>query len=97
MSERISIKKALENLNTVIDVDKVYPRENSDKVSIDTLKTIGIHLNKQQALELSAYLTLAILDGWEQIDITAYRKPKQNGKYRLTITSTKSVSEEVET
>jgi hypothetical protein len=88
MSEKtISINTILEKLNTIIDVDRVYPRENSPKVSIDDLKAIGIRLTQKQALELAAYLTLAVSDGWEVIDITGFRKIKKNGKYKITITS----------
>ena len=88
MSEkRISINTILEKLNTIIDVDRVFPREDSPKVSIDDPKTIGIQLTKKQALELAAYLTLAVSDGWDVIDITGFRKIIKNGKCRITITS----------
>ena len=46
MTTRISVSGILENLNTVIEVDKVYPKEDSPKVSTTDLKTIGIQLNK---------------------------------------------------
>lgn len=87
MTDRISISKVIENLNTVIDVDKVYPKEDSSKVDVEDLKTIGLQLNKKQALELAAYLALAVSEGWEKIDLTGYREPKSNGKYRVTVTT----------
>ena len=89
MTTRISVSGILENLNTVIEVDKVFPKENSPKVSTADLKTIGIQLNKNQALQLAAYLSLAVSDGWDVIDITGYREPKRNNLYRLTITTTR--------
>lgn len=87
MTERISINSILESLNTVIEVDRVFPKEDSPRVSMDDLKTIGIQLNKNQALQLAAYLSLAVSDDWSIIDITGYREPKKNGLYRLTITT----------
>lgn len=46
MSEkRIPINKVLDELNTIIDIDRIYPKEDSSKVNIEILKTIGLQLN----------------------------------------------------
>ena len=89
MTERISFYDVIDNLNTVIEVDRVYPKEDSKKVSIDDLKSIGLQLDEKQALELAGYLVLAVSNGWKKIDITGYRKPKKNGYYKLTVTTEK--------
>ncbi len=89
MTDRISFNEVLDKLNTVIDVDRIYPKEDSRKVSLVELTTIGIRLSKAQALELAGYLSLAVSKGWKVIDITGYRKPKKSGFYKLTVTTEK--------
>lgn len=80
---------------------KIYPTENTRK-NINELKTIGIKLNKEQAIHLARIL-LAASNEWELIDITGYRynKRKSDNTYTLTITSlqkdeTEPISEDVE-
>lgn len=86
---RLPITNILQKLNTVIEVDKIFPRDDSPKISVNDLKTIGIQLNEKQALELAAYLTLAVSDGWKTIDMTGYRERKKNGLCQVTITTMK--------
>ena len=88
MSEkRIPINKVLDELNTIIDIDRICPKEDSSKVNIEILKTIGLQLNPKQALELVAYLILAASAGWKVIDITGYRIIIKNSEYKLTVTT----------
>jgi len=89
MAKTNSVSDILKSLNTVIEVEKVYPRENSPITSLTDLTAIGIRLKKSQALQLAAYLSLAVSDGWEVINITGYRNPKRNNLYRLTVTTHK--------
>lgn len=87
MTERISFNEVLDDLNTMIDIDRIYPKEDSRKVSLENLTTIGMRLSKDQALKFAGYLTLAASKGWNVFDITGYRKPKKNGLYKVTITT----------
>jgi len=66
---------------------KIYPTENTRR-NINELKTIGIKLNKEQAIHLATIL-LAASHEWDLIDITGYRynKRKSDNTYTLTITS----------
>ena len=90
MTERISINNVLEKLNTIVDVDKVYPVLDTKRVEkIEDLTTIGLRLDKSQALTLAGYLCLAVSQSWDYIDITGYRKPKKNGLHKVTVTTTK--------
>ena len=89
MTDRISFYDVIDKLNTVIEVDRVYPKEDSKKVSLDVLTSIGLQLNEKQALQLAGYLVLAVSNGWKKIDITGFRKPKKNGYYKLTVTTEK--------
>lgn len=73
------------NVKSNLKVNKVYPLLDTKK-TIDTLKTVGVQLNKQQAIEVARVL-LAVTQNWSNIDLTFYRKPDQKGKYNLTITS----------
>ena len=65
---------------------RVYPTEDTSK-NITDLKTIGIRLDREQALHLSRVL-LAVTQEWNEIDITAYRfeKRKFDGTYHITVT-----------
>lgn len=66
---------------------RIYPVETSTK-QISELKTVGLKLNKEQAIELARVL-LAVTQEWEEIDITAFRlrQRKSDGTYGITITS----------
>ncbi len=52
------------------------------------LKTVGIRLNKEQALHLARVL-LAVTQEWNEIDLTAYRleRRKSDSTYHITVTS----------
>lgn len=65
---------------------RIYPVEDTTK-NIKDLKTIGIKLNKEQAIHLARVL-LAVSQEWDNIDITAYRfeKRKSDGTYHITVT-----------
>ncbi len=65
---------------------RIYPVEDTSK-NIKDLKTIGIKLNREQALHLARVL-LAVTQEWDEIDITAYRfeKRKNDGTYHITVT-----------
>lgn len=65
---------------------RIYPIEDTSK-DVKDLKTIGIRLNREQALHLARVL-LAATQEWDEIDITAYRfeKRKSDGPYHITVT-----------
>jgi len=65
---------------------RIYPIEDTVK-DVKDLKTIGIKLNKDQAIHLARVL-LAVSQEWDEIDITAYRfeKRKKDGTYHITVT-----------
>jgi hypothetical protein len=67
--------------------DRVYPTEDT-KRTVEDLQTVGIKLNKEQAIHLARVL-LAVTQDWDEIDITAYRfkKRKDDGTYVITVTS----------
>jgi len=66
---------------------RIYPTEKSDK-SLRELKTVGIKLSREQAIDLARAL-LAGTQEWEEIEITAYRfkRRKRDGTYHITISS----------
>lgn len=66
---------------------RVYPVETTNK-SVNELKTIGLKLSKEQAVNLARIL-LAVTQDWDEVDITAYRfdKRKSDGTYHITVTS----------
>jgi len=69
---------------------RIYPVEdnrNSTKTIAD-LKTVGIKLSRAQAIHLARVL-LAAAQGWDEIDITAWRvyKRQSDGTYNITITT----------
>jgi hypothetical protein len=66
---------------------RVYPTEDT-KRDVSDLQTVGIRLNKEQAIHLARVL-LAVTQEWVEVDITAYRfeKRQKDRTYRLTITS----------
>ena len=65
---------------------RLYPTE-STKRTIDKLETVGIKLNRDQAVHLARVL-LAVSQDWPEIDITGYRlRPrKTDGTYGITVT-----------
>jgi len=65
---------------------KVYPVIGSNR-SVSDLKTIGIKLTREQAIHLAQVL-LAVANKWDDIDITAYREPRQSDfTHHITVTS----------
>ena len=66
---------------------RVYPVETTKK-NVETLKTVGIKLNRDQALHLARVL-LAVTQTWDEVDITAYRfhSRRSDGSYQITVTS----------
>jgi hypothetical protein len=67
--------------------DRVYPTEDT-KRTVEDLQTVGIKLNKEQAIH-PARVLLAVTQDWDEIDITAYRfkKRQDDGTYVITVTS----------
>jgi len=67
--------------------NRVYPTEDSNK-EMSKLKTVGLSLNKNQALQLARILLL-VTQEWDNVDITCYRfkKRKSDGTYQITITT----------
>jgi hypothetical protein len=74
-------------IQTNIRCQRIYPTKETQK-SVSDLETVGIKLNKDQAIHLARVL-LAVTQDWDVIDITGYRleKPNSAGLYRLTVTS----------
>jgi hypothetical protein len=66
---------------------RIYPVEETKK-NVSELKTVGIKLNRDQAIRLARVL-LAAAQEWDEIDVTAYRfdKRKTDDTYRITVTS----------
>jgi hypothetical protein len=66
---------------------RIYPVEDTNK-NVAELKTVGIKLNREQAIHLARVL-LAVTQDWAEIDITAYRfeKRKADDTYYITVTS----------
>jgi hypothetical protein len=66
---------------------KIYPVVGT-KRSVSKLKTIGIKLNKEQAIHLARIL-LAVTQDWDEIEITGFRlkKRKTDGTYPVSVTS----------
>jgi hypothetical protein len=87
------------NSPTSISIDpnvrclRIYPVEDSRK-SVAELKTIGIKMNRDQAVHLARVL-LAVTQEWDEIDVTAYRfdKRKSDGTYHITVTSFRPIDE----
>jgi len=74
-------------IDTNVRCLRIYPTEET-KRSVSELQTVGIRLNKEQAIHLARML-LVVTQEWDEVDITAYRfeKRQADGTYRLTITS----------
>jgi hypothetical protein len=66
---------------------RIYPIEGSLK-SVPNLESVGLKLNKAQAIILARLLLVASQD-WDEIAVTAYRKDRRNtdGTYPITVTS----------
>lgn len=69
-----------------IRCERIYPTESTGK-RVSDLQTVGIMLNREQAVHLARVL-LTVSQDWDSIDITGYRfeKRKSDGTYRLTVT-----------
>ena len=76
-------------LKTNIRCLRIYPVEKSSK-NISELNTIGIKLNREQAIHLARVL-LAVSQDWDDIEITGYRfkESSSDGTYPLTVSSHK--------
>lgn len=74
-------------IDTNVRCRRIYPTEETKRSVID-LQTIGIRLDRDQAIHLARVL-LAVTQEWSEVEITAYRSEKrqEDGTYRLTITS----------
>jgi len=75
------------SIDTNVRCLRVYPTEDT-KRAVSDLQTVGIKLTKDQAIHLARVL-LVVTQEWGEVDITAYRfeKRREDGTYRLTITS----------
>jgi hypothetical protein len=58
----------------------VYPRPNT-KRTMEELKTVGITLTANEAVELADYLLQGVVQGAEKVDLTGYREEN-----RVTVT-----------
>ena len=74
-------------IGSFVRCNRIYPTEETKREVAD-LKTVGLRLNKEQAIHLARVL-LAVTQEWDDIDITAYRfeKNRKDGTYLITITS----------
>jgi hypothetical protein len=75
------------SIDSNVRCDRIYPTEDT-KRTVEDLQTVGIKLNKEQAIHLARVL-LAVTQEWDEVDITAYRfrKRQEDGTYLVTITS----------
>ena len=75
------------SINPNVRCLRVYPVEETEK-NVKDLKTVGIRINKEQALHLARVL-LAVTQEWNEIDLTAYRleRRKSDSTYHITVTS----------
>lgn len=74
-------------VNPNLRCQRVYPTENYNH-PISALKTVGLKLSSDQAIELARALLAASQD-WDEVEITAYRLTprKIDRTYHITITS----------
>jgi hypothetical protein len=49
-------------------------------------KTVGLQFEPEEALRLAISLLLATQEG-KTIDVTAYKTPRSDGKYKVTVTA----------
>ena len=67
-----------------VEVEKVY---DGSIRGVEDNKTVGIVLSKEGAVELSKCLLKYLASETEaSVDLTFFKKQKQNGKFRGTIT-----------
>lgn len=85
-TKRLSVASI--GLDPNVRCQRVYPVEGTRK-TVDILKTVGLRLNREQAVHLARVL-LAAAQEWDSVDITAYRfrKRRLDGTYQLTVTTT---------
>ena len=81
------------SIDSNVRCKRIYPTEDTRK-NVSELKTIGIKLSKDQAIDLARVL-LAVTQEWHEIDITGWRydKRKSDDTYRLTVTSDRPEAE----
>jgi len=74
-------------IETNLRCQRIYPTEGTRR-SVADLQSVGLKLNKDEAIHLARVL-LAVTQDWDEVDITGYRfqKRKSDGLYRLTVTS----------
>lgn len=74
-------------LSTNLRCLRIYPVKRTNK-TVSELKTIGIKLSKQQAIQLARGLLAASQD-WNNIEITGYRlrRSQSDETYPLTVTA----------
>lgn len=74
--------------------NRIYPTEDTKRTVTD-LQTVGIRMNKEQAIHLARVL-LAVTQEWDAIDITAYRlrRRQEDGTYMVTVTSMVEASDD---
>lgn len=69
-----------------IRAERIYPIEDTKK-EVSDLKTVGIKLNREQAIRLATAL-LAMAQEYDEIDLTGHRfERRKDGTYPLTVTS----------
>jgi hypothetical protein len=75
------------SIDSNVRCQRIYPTEDT-KRTVDDLQTVGIKLNREQAIHLARVL-LAVTQEWDEVDITAYRfrKRQDDGTYLITVTS----------
>jgi hypothetical protein len=85
---RISVSTI--KLDTNLRCERVYPVEDekSRQKMLTDLKTVGIKLSREQAIDLATILLVAAKE-WAEIDLTAWRSHKRSsdGTYQLTVTT----------
>ncbi len=65
---------------------RIYPVESNNK-HVSELKTVGIKINKYQAIDLARAL-LAATQEWDEMELTGYRlKRRSDNTFQLTLTS----------
>jgi hypothetical protein len=75
------------SIDSNVRCERIYPTEDTKRTIAD-LQTVGIRLNKEQAIHLARVL-LAVTQEWDEVDITGYRfrRRQDDGTYLLTVTS----------
>lgn len=83
--ERKTTRKHLKSFN----VERVYPTGERFKGSVENLKSVGLRLTGEQAKYLGKALIWAG-QGFDIVDLTAYRSPKNDGTHHCTLTFRKN-------